>query len=62
MRRLEMCLHVDFVVVSRNLLEGTVRTLLGQVSLGHVLVQGLLIDHGRLTDRADLKDMISVQN
>ena len=57
MHRLEMCLHVDLAdLVSLAMLEGTVRALQAHVRFGHVLVQGPLIDHGRLTERADLKD------
>ena len=54
-RRFEVCLHVDFPAVSPIGGERAVRARLGLAGLGLVLVQGLLIGHGSLAERADLE-------
>lgn len=49
-----MRLNVNVYVNVLNYGEGTVRAL--PVCLGLVHIQGLLIGHGRLAERADLND------
>ena len=51
--RPEVLLHVNVNVNVLSDEKGTVRAL--PVSLGLVLVKGLLIGHGRLAERADLE-------